>query len=132
MGQRAYGTPGQGNPFFNLQRTLAVQGLATTIQHSSQKLGAGRRFTGPQGGYHPGVRCESLQVAGRHEVQALTGETHHFCLDGFRQRRLDHATAADGDLATHRLQGQAHHAGEFAFHRQRRCLRGAVQVGPQA
>ena len=99
-----------------MQRPLAVERFAAAIDDTAQQFVTDDRLADAPGRHHAGIRLETTDVTGRHEVQAFAGESDHLGLDTLAGS-IDHVTAAaDGSAATDRLQGQAHHACQLAFH----------------
>ncbi len=113
------------------QRTLAIQWPARAVQHPTEQAFTHHRFTDLIGRDDAGIRHQTADIAGRHQEQFLTRESHHLGLDFRAPRGGNHATSADRRLTTHRLQCQTHHARQLAFHHQRR-IGDARFVGPES
>ena len=130
--ERIDAAAGERHMGLDLQRALAVEGIAGAVQHPAQQGRAGGRLADTMGGDHPGIGHQALQIADGHEKEFLAGKTHHLGLDGRALGRADHAASTDGGLDTHRLQGQAHHARQAAFDQQRRRETSPVEIRLQA
>ena len=120
--QRVDRATGQPHPRIALERAVTIEWLAGAIDDPAEQPRTHRDQAGVRTRNHVRVGLEPVQIAGRHQIQTLTGKADHFRIDMRLTGADDLAAVAYRRLHAGGFQRETDHAREPPGHRRRRHL----------
>ena len=120
--QRVNGFPVQGHHVVRLERSLTIQWPSYAVDHPPQQTKAHRHQAGADSGTHRRTGCQTIDTVQRHQIDTVTGESHHFGFDAALILQRHQTVVAQRHLEPHRFQGQADQARDPPLHFRARRL----------
>src|SRR5690606_7531696 len=131
-GKRIDRLPGKAHALVALERAEPVERPRGAIDDTAEKLRAYAHGACTVAGYDARVRFQPVQIARRHQEQAVAREPDDLGFDAHTVAGHHVAVVADGGLAADGFERQPDHAGEIPFDRRGRNLLHAAERPFQA